>query len=103
MSTDVVAVPPDATLQEIAEFVVEHGIAGVPVCRAGRVVGVVVRLVERAYGDARRTIAVTALQAMSFPPLTIEPDTAVAGAARRGDDRVWRLSLEVAAASSSGT
>jgi CBS domain-containing protein len=102
MSTDVVAVAPDATLKEIAELLVEHGISGVPVCRDGRVVGivsesdilwkelrslpeadgVVVRLVERAYGDAKRTNGVTAMQAMSFPALTVEPDAAVAHAAR---------------------
>jgi len=101
MSTDVVAVPPDATLKAIAELLVEHGISGVPVCRGGCVVGivsesdilwkelrslpeadgVVVRLVERAYGDVKRTNAVTALQAMSFPALTVEPDATVARAA----------------------
>ena len=102
MTTDVVAVAPDARLKEIAELLVEHRISGVRVCRGGRVVGivsesdilwkelrslpeadgVVVRLVERAYGDAKRTNAVTALQAMSFPPLTVEPETTVGCAAR---------------------
>jgi CBS domain-containing protein len=101
MSTHVVTVAPDATLKEIAELLVEQGISGVPVCRGGRVVGivsesdilwkelrslpeadgVVVRLVERAYGDVKRTNAVTAMQAMSFPALTIEPDATVARAA----------------------
>jgi CBS domain-containing protein len=103
MSTEVVTVAPETTLKEVADVLVEHGIAGVPVCDAeGKVVGVVsesdilwreVRslseggglidcLLDAGYGDDKRTKAKTAGEAMSAPAITIEPDVPVARAAR---------------------
>lgn len=103
MSTDVVAVAPETALKEVAELLVEHGIAGVPVCDAdGCVIGVVsesdiiwkelrmdpdggglfARFLDHAYGDDERARALTAREAMSAPAVTIDPDASVSGAAR---------------------
>jgi CBS domain-containing protein len=102
MTRDVVAVAPGATLKEVADLLIEHGISGVPVCSDGRVLGVVsesdilwkelrslpdtdgvvVRLFERAYRDDRRRDALTAGQAMTSPPVTVQPEASVARAAR---------------------
>lgn len=102
MCSDVIAVPPDATLKDVAALLVEHRISGVPVCADGRVVGVVSeadivvkqqgvapglagffgRLIDDAYGDTARFEARTAGDAMTSPALTIAPDCEVAEAAR---------------------
>jgi CBS domain-containing protein len=102
MTRDVVAVAPGTTLKEVADLLIEHGISGVRVCSDGRVLGVVsesdilwkelrslpdtdgvvVRLFDRAYGDDRRTAALTATQAMTSPAVTVEPQATVARAAR---------------------
>ncbi|MEV4609026.1 CBS domain-containing protein [Neorhizobium sp. LMR1-1-1.1] len=42
MTRNVVTVPPDATLKEIAGLLVKHSVSSVPVCdEAGRVVGII--------------------------------------------------------------
>jgi CBS domain-containing protein len=103
MTTNVVTVTPETTLKEVANLLVERGIAGVPVCRPdGHVVGVLsesdilwkeirplpednhllLRLLDSAYGDDKRAKAKTAGEAMSAPAITIEPDAPVARAAR---------------------
>jgi len=41
MTTDVVSVPPDATLREVAEVLAERQVSGAPVVDGGRVVGVI--------------------------------------------------------------
>jgi CBS domain-containing protein len=103
MNRDVVSVTPDATLKEVAHVLIERGVAGVPVCDAGgrvlgvvsesdilwkeirpapEVHGIVAALIDRAYGDGDRVEASTAGEAMSSPPITVEPDASVAQAGR---------------------
>jgi len=103
MTTNVITVTPETSLKDVAGLLVEHAIAGVPVCDAdGTVVGVVSesdilwkelrevpegrgllgRLIENAYGDDKRTQATTAGEAMTSPAVTVESDAPVARAAR---------------------
>jgi CBS domain-containing protein len=103
MNRNVVTVTPDTTLKDVAHVLLERGVAGVPVCdAAGRVLGVVsesdilwkeirpapevhgivATLIDRAYGDRDRVEASTAGEAMSSPPVTVEPETSVAQAGR---------------------
>jgi CBS domain-containing protein len=103
MTTKVVSVTPETPLKEVADLLVEHRIAGVPVCDAGgKVLGVVSesdilwkefrtpsddgglidRLLDSAYGDDKRAKAKTAREAMSAPAITVEPDVSIARAAR---------------------
>jgi CBS domain-containing protein len=98
MSRDVVTVTPDASLKAVAGILIERGISGLPVCDAeGRVLGVVSegdllfkeqgrdlrrgalfgRMAAEAKSDAR-----TAGDAMSAPPIVIEPRRPVSEAAR---------------------
>lgn len=99
MSRSVVTVSPDTPLKEVAELLSERGISGVPVTEDGSVVGVVsesdIVLKERA-ADAERpgpltrlgrrrwksvAGAMTARDAMTAPPVTVEPWWSIAGAA----------------------
>lgn len=91
MSTPPLAVPPDMTLRDLAVFLTEHDVSGVPVVTEGRVVGVVSAsdIVERERGPdiESRTVwarllrrrrpaaayASTVGQAMRSPAITIEP------------------------------
>jgi CBS domain-containing protein len=103
MTTNVVTVTPETPLKDVANLLVEHRIAGVPVCDSGgQVVGVVSesdilwkelrtlpetnglfeRMLESAYGDDKRAKATTAGEAMSSPAITIEPEAPIARAAR---------------------
>jgi CBS domain-containing protein len=102
MSHEVVTVVPETPLKDVAELLVQHRIAGVPVCDAdGGVVGVVSeadilwkelglragprgmvdRILELAYVAEARAAATTAGEAMSSPTITVAPDAAVARAA----------------------
>jgi CBS domain-containing protein len=103
MTTEVVTVPPETSLKEVARLLVTHRIAGLPVCDPdGRVVGVVSeadilwkelglqegraglvdRIIDSAYGRAEREGATTAAGAMSAPPITVSPSASVAQAAQ---------------------
>ncbi len=102
MTRDVVSVPPEATLKEVATILVERRISGVPVCAAdGHVLGVVSeadilhkeqgfepptgllsRLLDSADEEQSRVQARTAGEAMTAPAITIEPWAAVPRAAR---------------------
>ncbi len=103
MSRDVVTVTPEASLKEVAQLLVEHGISGLPVCDAqGRVVGVIsegdilykergrverrgrlARLLAPARrGELAKAQARTAGEAMSAPAITIGPERPAAAAAR---------------------
>lgn len=103
MQRDVVTITPDASLKEAAALLVEHGISGLPVCLPdGRLAGVISeadilvkeqgfavdespglvgRILEQAYGDGARLVAVTVGEAMSTPAVTIEPTEPVSAAA----------------------
>ena len=102
MTTDVVAVPPDAPFKDVVATLAAHDISGVPVVDGtGRVLGVVTeadllrkeaaaRPGERARRprtkrerlDQVRARALTAGDAMNVPAITTTPDTPVAEAAR---------------------
>ena len=102
MTADVVSVGPNASLKEVAELLVDRGISGVPVVDEDqRVLGVlsesdiIVKEVTRTHAgdllaqlagregvDERRRDATTAYEAMTEPPLTIEPHRPVGDAAR---------------------
>jgi len=103
MSRDVVTVSPGTSLKDVAQLLVRHRIAGIPVCDPdGHVVGVVSeadilwkearppekhpglldRVLDAAYGDEERVTAETAADAMTAPALTIAPVATVDEAAR---------------------
>lgn len=102
MTHDVVAVPPDTTLKEVARLLVDHRIGGVPVIDDDRVVlGVVSesdfvikelssdnvrrsrfdQLLGRAKQDAARVAARMAGEAMTAPAITIDGTASVREAA----------------------
>lgn len=90
MSAPPLTVPPDMSLRDLAAFLTEHDVSGVPVVEDGRVVGVVSAsdIVERERGpdiDSRSlrsrfsrrrrppaAYAATVGEAMRSPPITIE-------------------------------
>jgi CBS domain-containing protein len=102
MTRDVAVVAPDTSLREVARILAERRISGVPVCEGtGRVVGVVsegdilakeegLALDARSplawlAGDGRdraKAAAVTAGEAMTAPPIVVEPRAQVSDAAR---------------------
>jgi CBS domain-containing protein len=101
MTREVRTVPPETTLKDVAELLVQHGISGLPVCDAeGRVLGVVseadILLKEQgterssgspaAFPKRRRATpkasARTAGEAMTAPAVTISPFRSVHEAAR---------------------
>ena len=85
MSTDVISVQPQTPLKEAAQLLCEHRISGVPVVDGNRLVGVLSqtdivakergRLAPRRFrrNDDARHSARTAGDAMSTPPVVIEP------------------------------
>jgi CBS domain-containing protein len=96
MNPNVVAVTPETSLKDLSRLLSTHGIAGVPVARDGRVLGVVSeadilwkelgavkgtgmleRVVDSAYGEGKRVSARTAGEAMTSPAITTSPDTDV--------------------------
>lgn len=105
MTEDVVSVSPEATLKEVAELLARHRISGIPVLDGdGRVLGVVSEadIVRRETGDDRergllgwllserppaKLEARTAGEAMSSPPIVIQPQRDVAEAARLMTER----------------
>jgi CBS domain-containing protein len=115
MTSDVVSVEPSTPLHEVARLLIERGISGVPVVDGERLVGVVsdgdfikkqahivdepdepvhgllpFRSNSRATSDAAR--ATTAAEAMSAPPIVIEPTASLTAAARSMEQhRVNRL------------
>lgn len=115
MTHDVVSVRADASLKEVAKLLVEHRIAGLPVCDADGVVagivsegdilwkemgltehtdGVIARILNLADGDDKRIGALTAGEAMTSPAIVAGPDTSVAQAAKlMTDHRVNRLPI----------
>lgn len=103
MNTEVVTVPPEMPLRDVAALLVEHRFSGLPVCdEAGAVVGVVseadivrrergrperpgllVRMLEPSVArDDERALARTAGEAMTSPPITIARFRSVSEAAR---------------------
>ncbi len=113
MTTAVVTVGPDTPLKDVAALLVQHRIAGLPVCTPeGEVVGVVsegdilwketglvtepasllARILNSADGDDRRVEARTAGEAMTSPATTVSPTETAAHAAKLMIDcRVNRL------------
>ena len=112
MTRDVRAVPPDATLKEVAEVLTQLGVSGLPVVEDGHVVGVVseadVLAKERGESPRRGRLASlllddraaletklaarTAAEAMTSPAVTISPDRPLTeAAAQMLDRRVNRL------------
>ena len=108
MTREVLTVPPDASLKDVAAILAEHGISGLPVCdAAGRVLGVVSEgdilfkaqgarqrlggalawLVDSRLQSPAKQDARTAGEAMTSPPITITPDRPAAAAARIMLDR----------------
>jgi CBS domain-containing protein len=88
MNRDVVTVPPDASLKDIAAALVDHRITGLPVCdSAGHVLGVVsagdlLFKEQGSDGTGNKAKARTAREAMSAPAVVIEPQRPVSAAAR---------------------
>ena len=102
MTREVVTVAPELPLKQVAELLVRHAISGVPVCRAGKVVGVVseadILRVEEGFdpqvgrvlgwilrkldGELDRVRARTAAEAMSSPAVVARPLQSVADVAR---------------------
>jgi CBS domain-containing protein len=99
MTRSVISVSPETPLKQVAELLVEKKISGVPVMVDGAVVGIVSEsdivakehgpetqrpgLLERAAHRGRKSVvdAATAEEAMSGPPVTVEPWMSVHGAA----------------------
>ena len=97
MTKDVVTVPPQALLKDVAEILIENGISGVPVVEDGRLVGVVSEgdIVAKERGPLRylgrspssdrdaeaKLAARTARDAMTTPAVTIEHYRTAAAAA----------------------
>ena len=103
MTTDVVTVPPETALKDVARLLDEHRFSGVPVCDDDKhVLGVVsetdivrqeqglapergrvFRWLVEPKGDSAGTVgARTAFEAMTSPAITVAPITDVARAAR---------------------
>jgi CBS domain-containing protein len=104
MTREVVTIPPETSLKEVAATLAREGVSGLPVCDVdGRVLGVVsegdilykeqsrpdrrggplARLVDGGwYAAAAKGAARTAGEAMTAPAVTIGPDRPVAAAAR---------------------
>jgi CBS domain-containing protein len=92
MSTAVVSVGPEAGFDEVVRTLTRHAIRAVPVVSGSHLLGVVseadlVRSAEQSPMSGRRTDPMatrptTARAAMSYPPITVRPDTTVAEAAR---------------------
>ncbi len=111
MTRSVLSVRPDTPLKEVAQLLIEHRISGLPVVdAAGKVVGVISegdllvkeqepgairhRPLARLFGESaatRRLIAKAeasiAGDAMTSPPITIEPDALVGAAAAQMIER----------------
>ncbi|GAA4547348.1 CBS domain-containing protein [Pseudonocardia xishanensis] len=93
MSTAVVSVEPETTIDEVIRTLTGHAVRAVPVVRGSRLLGVVseadlMRGAEHTDVTGRRhdraaDRPTTAGAAMSYPPITIRPDATVAEAARR--------------------
>ena len=106
MTREVVTVGPEADLRDIAKFLVDNGISGVPVCGVRReLLGIVSegdilvkeggpREQDRGFlgwlrgtaTKAKKARAVKVRDAMTTPVVTISPYTSVAEAARRMSD-----------------
>ena len=99
MTTQVAAVRPETPLKDVAQLLVARGISGVPVCRAdGGIVGVVSETDIVAHADSvpvqppgalgwllaadAAPVARTAGEAMTSPPIVVEPGRPIAEAAR---------------------
>lgn len=101
MTKDVISVPPNTLLKEVANIMIEHGIAGVPVEEHGTVVGVVSEtdIVSKESGRRNsrfrrnaRLGARTAGEAMTSPAITIEARCPISTAAGiMSEHRVNRL------------
>jgi CBS domain-containing protein len=105
MTTEVIAVAPDASLKEVAQQLSRHGISGVPVTdEKRRVVGVVseTEIVRAEVGDGREPGLLgrmllglrlpkldgrTAGEAMTSPPINVSPEVDLADAARLMTER----------------
>jgi CBS domain-containing protein len=108
MTREVVSVPPEMSLKDVARVLAARGISGVPVCDAmGAVLGVVTEadilrkeegvdpelgrtltwLVTRLDDELSKVGARTAADAMTSPALTVRPGQSTADAARLMVDR----------------
>jgi CBS domain-containing protein len=93
MSRDVITVQPDTPLKEVAELLCEHRISGVPVVSDRGLVGILSqtdivakergRLAPKRFArkDEAKRRALTAGEAMSAPPVVIEPWRSASSAA----------------------
>jgi CBS domain-containing protein len=90
MTRDVISVPPNTLLKEVARLLTEHGISGVPVEEHGKVVGVVSEadIVSKERGRRKwwlrrnsRLHARTAGDAMTSPAITIQGRRSISSAA----------------------
>ncbi|HYI14951.1 MAG TPA: CBS domain-containing protein [Thermomicrobiales bacterium] len=106
MTSDVVSVEPSATVADVARLMTEHDISGIPVVKAGRIVGIVterdmvaqeMEMDTPAYGtfldavfkfpwdkseaELRLILATTAGELMSSEVVTVSPSTTVREAA----------------------
>jgi CBS domain-containing protein len=102
MTREVVTIPPEASLRQVATTLLVHGISGAPVCDADRhVLGVISKtdIVHKEQGPVYRSAgflsrrfradeespkpeARIAREAMTQPAVTVSPFTSIAGAAR---------------------
>ena len=105
MTRDVVTVGPEADLRDVAKFLVDNGISGVPVCGVRReLLGIVsegdilvkeggpreergfLGRLRRTEASAQKARAIKVREAMTAPVVTISPHASVAEAARRMSD-----------------
>jgi CBS domain-containing protein len=101
MTCDVVTVSPETPIKDVAELLVEHRIAGLPVCNADGVGivsegdilwketglnpkpgGLIARILDAADGDDLRVAAQNAGDALTSPAITVQPGATVAQAAK---------------------
>jgi CBS domain-containing protein len=113
MTRDVVSVPPEMSLKDVARALAARGISGVPVCDPdGVVLGVVTEadilrkeegidpdlgrtltwIAKRLDDELSKVVAHTAADAMTSPALTVRPGQSTADAARiMVDQRINRI------------
>jgi CBS domain-containing protein len=88
MSSPVHTIGPETSLKEAARLLEAHGVSALPVVAEGRLLGIVsrsdlVRAEQLFELDDRRTgeSAELAGEALTAPPITVEPETSAVGAA----------------------
>jgi CBS domain-containing protein len=83
MSVRVITVAPQTTVKEVAKLMVEHGVSGVPVADAGRVIGIVSESDILPLHEEKPARPVrTAADVMTAPVITLTEEATVTEAAR---------------------